>query len=231
MGGLNVKNTIVEELMRHIAPHPCFGCGKIGTILCDNCKYDISNEPFSGCILCGNISREALCARHDTPICKAWVVGERTVVLKRVIDAYKFEFVKAAAPQLIDLLDARLPLLPSNTVIVPIPTAASHIRQRSFDHLELLARFLSISREWPIARILDRSSGKTQHRLNKRERKNEAGQAFYVRKGLKIDPETPLLILDDIVTTGSTLTAAAQVLTEAGAKTIFVAALAYQPLD
>src|ERR1700712_2003751 len=103
MGGINVKNTMVEALLQKVAPHPCFGCGKIGTPLCDNCKNNITSESFSGCILCGNIASEGICAQHDVTICKAWVVSERVTVLRRVIDAYKFEYVKAAGRPLIDL--------------------------------------------------------------------------------------------------------------------------------
>ncbi|MDB5163229.1 MAG: putative amidophosphoribosyltransferase [Candidatus Saccharibacteria bacterium] len=217
--------------MQTVAPHPCFGCGKIGTTLCDNCKYNIIDEPFSGCILCGNVSPEALCAQHDAPICKAWVVAERRTVLRRVIDAYKFEYVKAAGHTLIELLDAKLPILPADTIIIPIPTAPSHIRQRGYDHLEILARLLGRRREMPVTHLLLRSSAKTQHRLNKVERQQEASGAFHISPHLSIDSNTPILLLDDIVTTGSTITSAARVLADAGFKTVFVAALAYQPLD
>jgi ComF family protein len=231
MGGINVKNTMVEAVLLKVAPHPCFGCGKIGTTLCPNCKYNITHEPFLGCVVCGNVSPEGICVEHDAPICKAWVVSERVTVLKRVIDAYKFEYVKAAAHTLIDLLDTTLPLLPAHTVIVPIPTVSSHVRQRGYDHLEILARVLAARRGLPVARLLARSSGKTQHRLNKAERQQEAKVAFHVSEDVAINPDTPLLILDDIITTGSTIRSAAQVLSEAGAQNIFVAALAYQPLD
>lgn len=231
MGGLNVKITMVEALLQRVAPHPCLGCGKIGAPLCDNCKNNITSEPFLGCILCGNRAPEGICAQHDVTICKAWVVGERVTVLKRVIDAYKFEYVKAAAGSLVDLLDEVLPLLPTNTVIVPIPTATSHVRQRGYDHLEVLARLLGQRREWPVVHLLERSSTKTQHKLNKTERKREAELAFHINKSLTVNADTPLLILDDIITTGSTISSAGQVLANAGAKTIFVAALAYQPLD
>jgi len=231
MGGVNVKNTMIEALMQKVAPHLCFGCGKMGTPLCDNCKNNITTEPFYGCILCGNVSPEGICAQHDVPICKAWVVSQRLTVLKRVIDAYKFENVKAAASVLTELMDASLPLLPANTVLVPIPTAASHIRQRGYDHLDVLARLLSQTRDIPNTHLLIRSSSKTQHRLNKAERQKEAGEAFHINKALSVDENTPYLLLDDIVTTGSTITSAATVLANAGAKTIFVAALAYQPLD
>lgn len=222
---------MIEVILQQLAPHLCFGCGKTGTPLCNNCKYYITSEPFSGCILCGNVASEGICAQHDAPICKAWVVGERRTVLKSVIDAYKFENVKAASTVLVDLIDGRLPLLAANTVIVPIPTASSHIRQRGYDHIEILARLLSKRRDMPIARLLQRSSNTTQHRLNKAERQHEASSAFRISKAAAINPDTPLLLLDDIITTGSTISSAARVLADAGAKTIFVATLAYQPLD
>jgi len=217
--------------MEKVAPHLCFGCGKIGTPLCHNCKNNITTEPFVGCILCGKVSPEGLCAQHDVPICKAWVVSERRTVLRRVIDAYKFENVKASANTLADLLVDTLPILPRNTMIIPIPTASAHVRQRGYDHLDILARSLSQKLELPVMRLLQRSSAKTQHRLNKVERQQEAKSAFYVRKQLNVPFDTPLLLLDDIITTGSTVGSSAQALTNVGYKTIFVAALAYQPLD
>lgn len=229
MGGIYVKNTIVEALLHKVAPHPCFGCEKLGTVLCSNCKYDITSEPFLGCILCGNVSLDGLCAHHDVPICKAWVVSERVTVLKRVIDAYKFEFVKAAAHRLVDLLDDSLPILPANTVIVPIPTVSSHVRQRGYDHLNLLAQLFAARRSLVVGRLLERSSVKSQHTLTKVERKAEASSAFYIAGD--VPTEAPLLVLDDIITTGSTVSSAAKVLAEAGAENIIVAALAYQPLD
>ena len=231
MGGVNVKNTMIEALMQKVAPHPCFGCGKIGTPLCHNCKNNITTEPFVGCILCGNTSPEGLCAQHDVPICKAWVVGERRTVLRRVIDAYKFENVKRTAHTLVDLLDESLPLLSSNTLVVPIPTAPSHVRQRGYDHAYLLSVLFAERRGLTLTHLLERSSTKTQHRLNKAERQQEAGGAFRLFKGVEVAKDTPILLLDDIITTGSTITSASHVLSKAGAETIFVAALAYQPLD
>jgi ComF family protein len=231
MGGVNVKNTMIEVVLQKVAPHPCFGCGKIGTPLCDNCKNDIIEEPFSGCILCSKQAPEGICAEHDVAICKVWVVSERVTVLKRVINAYKFENVKAAARDLVGLLDTLLPLLPSNTIIVPIPTAPSHIRQRGYDHIEILAKLLSQRREWPVVYLLERTSNLTQHRLNKTERQHEADNAFSFNTSVEVNDTTPILILDDIITTGSTISSAAQVIAANGKKTIFVAALAYQPLD
>lgn len=231
MGGANVKNTMIEVLLQKVAPHPCFGCGKIGVLLCHNCKYNITQEPFLGCVMCGNACVNGICAQHDAAFCKAWVVSERLTVLKRVINAYKFENTRVAAHQLVELLDDVIPLLPINTVIVPIPTASSHVRQRGYDHIDILSRLFARRRNLPISRSLQRSSSKTQHRLNKAERQQEALSAFHFDPAHTIHPDTPVLVLDDIITTGSTIQSATQVLSNAGVKTIFVAALAYQPLD
>jgi competence protein ComFC len=231
MGGVNVKNTMIEALMQIVAPHLCFGCGKIGTTVCDNCKYHISSEPFAGCILCGKISQHGICAQHDTPICKAWVVSERRDILKNTIHAYKFKYVKAAAQPLADLLDTTLPYLPANTVIVPIPTSPAHIRERGFDHIHIFARLLARRRSLPISLALTKSSSITQHRLNKSDRQREAKGAFVINKTVSIDVDAPVLLLDDVITTGSTVKSAANVLANVGVKTIYVAALAYQPLD
>jgi ComF family protein len=231
MGGVNVKITMIELMLKTVAPHPCFGCSKIGTALCPDCKYNIISEPFYGCILCGNVSPEGVCAQHDTTICKAWVVGIRHTILKQLIDAYKFQYTKQAAHAMADLLDERLPLLPLNTIIVPVPTASSHIRQRGYDHIDILARLLAQRRNLRIQRYIERSSSATQHYLTKEQRQKEAMNAFHVSTQKAIDPATPLLLLDDIITTGATISSAASVLAEAGVKTIFVGALAYQPLD
>jgi ComF family protein len=231
MGGVYVKNTMVEALMQIVAPHLCLGCAKIGTPLCTNCKYNITSEPFSGCILCGKHSPEGVCAQHDSGVCKAWVVGNRQDVLKNILNAYKFEYLKSAAHSLSDMLDTALPLLPHNSVIVPVPTAAGHVRERGFNHINVLARLLAKSRDIRVVPLLSRSSSTTQHRLNRVNRQHEASKTFFINSAISIDPTTPVLLLDDIITTGSTITAAAKVLAEAGVETIMVAALAYQPLD
>jgi len=231
MGGINVKITMIEMLMEKIAPHLCFGCSKKGTTLCLNCKYNITSEPFLGCIICGKVTPNGICAQHDVPICKAWVVGIRQGTLKKVIDAYKFENVKGASTSFTALFNETLPLLPYNTVIVPIPTIASHVRKRGYDHMEVLARLLSRKRNVTVGHYLTHASKKSQHTLNRQERHREAMQTFSLSRYVNEDRSTPILLLDDIITTGSTVTSAAIVLANAGFKTVFVAALAYQALD
>lgn len=230
MGGLNVKNTIVERGLQVLAPHYCFSCGKVGSILCDYCKYDIVSEPFLGCIVCGLPSRDGICSKHDSSVERSYVVSERGGPLEAIINSLKFHNLKAAALSLAELLNERLPLLPKDTVIVPIPTVSSHIRQRGYDQVELIARHLAQLRSLPLKHMLVRVGKETQHTLDRRHREIAAEKAFVFNSSIKGVKNVPILLIDDIITTGSTVSQAASQLTSYGS-TVWVAAVAYQPLD
>lgn len=229
MGGVNVKNTIVERVLQIIAPHPCSGCGKVGAVLCDDCKYDIISELFGGCILCGAPSPGGVCEYHEVSFDRAFVVGARTDALEDSINRLKFHNVKDAARTLAELLDERLPILPNETILVPLPTVRSHVRQRGYDQVELLTRHLSGLRGMEVVKALGRRTTTTQHTEDRATRQKQAAETFYPN-ATTLPSASHVLLIDDIVTTGASVSAAATVLAEAG-HTVWVACLAYQPLD
>jgi len=231
MGGLNVKNTMIEGVLRLLAPHPCYSCGKVGVLLCPNCKYNITHEPFVGCILCQTPQKHGICPNHGSPIERTFVVGARNGPLEDVINGLKFNNVKSAAKVLAELLDDTLPLLPTSTHIVPIPTVRSHVRRRGYDQVELIARHFAQLRGLPVSRLLVRKTSTTQHTEGRDTRKLQAATAFGLGSLSDVAQGAgPLLLIDDIITTGATVSAAAEQLVNTGA-TVWVAALAYQPLD
>ncbi|MDB5160618.1 MAG: putative amidophosphoribosyltransferase [Candidatus Saccharibacteria bacterium] len=226
---LNVKNTILDSLLAVVAPHLCSGCGQIGSTFCDNCKYNIIDEPISACILCEKPSSQGVCADHKTAFNQAWIVGMRSGALQRLVGGFKFRNMKASYKDLADLLHKRLPQLPHLTVFVPIPTTPVHIRERGYDHMLLVARGLGRLRHLPVEQFLVRDNFLVQHRANRKDRFAQAATAFKV-KGI-IDPNSTYILLDDVITTGSTILQAALLLKQAGATTIWVAATSRQPLD
>lgn len=229
MGGKNVKNTIVERLLQIIAPNPCYGCGKVGALLCVHCKNDIINDPFVGCFVCGRPHFQGICAHHSLPLVASYVTSTRSGHLEVAINGYKFHNRKASARVLAELLHETLPYLPIGTRIVPVPTAPSHIRKRGYDHIDLLARHLSALRGLPVSKLLKRVSQATQHTASRNERKRQSMGMFALNSDF-ISDASPILLLDDIITTGATVSAAAECLAELEAP-IIVAALAYQPIN
>jgi len=178
------------------------------------------HKPTSGACLC------SIC---KAPFERAWVVGPRTGVLQRLVGLYKFERAKSAYKLLGDLLLDVLPQLPTDTVIVPIPTVSGHIRERGYDHMLLIAKYIAKVRDLECKQLLCRKTNTKQRQTTARQRVAQAKQAFAV-KG-QLDAETPYLLLDDVLTTGATIKYASQTLRDAGAKHVWVGIIARQTLD
>lgn len=127
------------------------------------------------------------------------------------------------------LLAQRLPALPSEVRIVPIPTIASHRRMRGFDHTDMIARELARRMGLTVDTRLERRSNTVQRGQSRRTRQRQANQAYRVR-GV-CDEYAIYLLLDDVVTTGASMRAAAMCLREAGAREVWAAALTREALD
>jgi ComF family protein len=217
----NVKNTILDTALSLIAPHLCSGCGFTGSPLCDNCKKDINRRPAS--------FNNSPNASYDALL----IIGQRLGTLRRAIDEFKFQNVKALARELAKLLDSVLPALPHRTVLVPIPTIAPHVRERGYDHIHLLTAQLATYRGLPMEQLLTRATNSVQHYATRDQRIAQAAATFRVEEGARraIRDGITYLLIDDIFTTGSTVEYAARALKRAGATEVRVVVLARQPLD
>lgn len=221
---------MLDILMSFIAPHYCSGCGLVGSSLCDNCKYDIIDELKSTCLLCKRpCGSSGVCKQCSDVFERAWCVGNRDGVLQRLVGLYKFERMRSAYRVLGDLILDRLPDLPFNTVLVPVPTVSGHIRERGYDHMRLIAKYIARRRKLSVSYVLYRKTQTKQRQASAKQREAQARRAFGVKGSL--DSNQTYLLLDDVVTTGSTIKYAAKALRAAGAKHIWVAVIARQTLD
>lgn len=214
-----------DQLIGLVAPHYCCNCGRIGLILCEDCKYNIISEKQALCLVCGRISKQSgLCSNCLMPYQRAWLVGQRSGALQKLINAYKFNNLRAAYQVLGDLVLAVLPDLPDGTVLVPVPTVASHVRQRGYDHIMLIARYVAKKRKVPIKMVVKRLTKTKQRQADAKQRQLQASRAFMVHQ--KLDSKKIYLLIDDVMTTGATLKYAALALKKAGAKQVWVMVIA-----
>lgn len=220
---------MLDTILDFVDPHYCCECNKIGTLLCEECKYNIMFEQNCRCISCLKPTvNSCICTSCKTYFEKAWFVGERAGGLQRLVGLYKFERAKNAYRILAELLSETLPDLPNDTVIVPVPTTPPRIRERGYDHMLLVAKRLAKLRNLRCSQLIERVTGTKQRQANAKLREQQAKQAFVVKN--MIDPDVPYLILDDVVTTGATIRYCAKALTDAGAKHIWVGVVARQIL-
>lgn len=222
----NVKITTHFNPLDLFAPHSCQGCDHIGTVLCNRCKkYILDNTPTI-CPKC-----KAVLPTHSTDHpCRlgfpVYSIGERSGLLDQIIHAYKYDSIRALAMPLAELLNAHLPEdLAESSVIVPLPTATHHIRARGFDHTLLLAKKLAHLRHVKIGQPLVRNKNTVQVGASKVSRLSQAASAYEIAHNAIINKETTYILLDDVWTTGASMTAAVQKLRAAGAEHIIAAVL------
>lgn len=118
-----------------------------------------------------------------------------------------------------------VPLVPADPelVVTWAPTSGPRRRQRGFDQAELLARAVARRAGRPVVALLRRRPGPAQAGRSRQDRRSPAG--FDATRRIR----RPVLLVDDIATTGATLTAAAGALRSAGAPAVHGLVVARAP--
>jgi ComF family protein len=105
--------------------------------------------------------------------------------------------------------------------VIPVPLSAKRMRQRGYNQANLLGRPLAyaIQRPFRTDMLLKNRETHTQVGLSGQERRRNVDGAYTACPGLVKGKS--LLIVDDVTTTGSTISACAKALREAGASAVY----------
>lgn len=148
----------------------------------------------------------------------AWALGVYHGGLRSLIHALKYRKKRSALPCIASFLQASSFVLPEGVdVAVPVPLHEARYRQRGFNQVELIfGEWLSahgITMEQALVR-----TRKTEplYKMARQERRKSLQGAFSLASGADVRGKH-ILLLDDILTTGATLSGCAAVLCQAGA--------------
>jgi len=180
--------------------------------------------------------RCGLCRRLEPPFAKAAAYGSYDGGLRELIHLLKYEQVRPAANVLGRMLSEVIGgLKPSfgngSVVVIPVPLHPGKLRQRGFNQAELIARAtlkLKPAGEQLMlnsAALERRRHTQSQTGLSSHQRRENIRGAFFVTKPRELQ-DREVLLVDDVFTTGTTVSECARVLRRAGAARVWVATVA-----
>lgn len=221
--------SILETTIGWLAPSTCIGCGAEGVSLCIACSNSEVLPFGERCFGCGCLSFRSktckTCRAKNTPN-YVWVSTDYEKLAASLVQKYKFKHNRASAASISQIMadtflsqNSDKQIASKNYLLVPVPTAAIRVRQRGFDHTSLLAKNISAALGLNMTNALGRLGSSQQVGAPRRLRALQVKGVYYVTRQNNIRGRN-ILLVDDVVTTGATLSEAARELRRAGARSV-----------
>ena len=189
---------------------------------CVSCR-----TPFLNRFPLDSEGRCALCRGGLRGFDAAYCYGSYEGTLRELIHLYKYGRVQTLAKPLGDLLAAALPREERFDAVTAVPLHWRRQWQRGFNQSELLARAMAARYGIPVVRALRRVRATvSQAGLSNTRRRENVAMAFACRRGARAVAGKRILLIDDVLTTGSTAAACARALKRAGAAKVALLAVA-----
>lgn len=200
-----------------VVPPTCAGCGLPGDGVCIVCRGAVRRPVTPGCRRCSH--PWAVWADRCAE-CPAAIETLRFAVayddpVPAIVSALKDRRRPALAHTLAAIIAECVPPPAGEAVLIPVPLTRSRLRARGFNQAALLAEALAGRWELPTAASLARlRDDRPQRGLSATDRATNVRGAF-VASG---PPAGTVWLVDDVCTTGATLSACARTLRRAGAR-------------
>ncbi len=214
-----------------VFPPACGGCGKFGERWCKDCRAGTTPLPEPLCEICGEPrSSMGICGRclNSRPAfekLRSWVAfnGSMREALHKLKYRRDVGFGETLALPLAEFLDSQNWNV---DLAVPIPLSPQRLSERGYNQVGLFAYPLALAKDLTYApRALHRSRHtRSQVGLSAVERRKNVRGAFRATNNLVAGKS--VLLLDDVATTGATLSSASRTLVEAGAKRVYALTVA-----
>lgn len=212
-----VCRRLADSVIAVLLAPPCAACG------------EPLSAPTSGivCERCWRAARTVAPPFFIPHVSACEAGGVYAGALREIVHALKYDRRRSLARPLAALLVERCGnLLAGADAVIPVPLHRSRERQRGFNQAALIARALPL----PCADILERvRATPSQTDLPADKRRANVRGAFAVNRGhspffggaaKRVSVPCSPVLLDDVATTGATLSECARVLKEAGAREV-----------
>jgi ComF family protein len=238
-------NAVAAAALDWVYPPHCRGCEEPlppdgNRTLCPDCRAALADARVgeARCETCGvpfpHVGPEASCTRciiEGRHFDKARAFAVYRNPMDTLVRTFKFRGDYALGPHVLRRLLAE-DGLPDNIgdgadVVVPVPLHARRRRERGYDQAELLARVIARHLGLPLHRkaLVRKRYTSQQSLLVMNTRWDNVRGAFEIGRSA-LPPHCNVLLVDDVITTGATISECARVLKRAGAARVHALALA-----
>lgn len=235
---LHTYSGAVAEVAAEIFwPTRCALCGTLGEVLCQNCYINLSFiDHVRACPACG-----APYGQHQCCECNSFSLaslGYKKLPFDACVSAVHFNEQSARivrtrkdkgerrlADAMAFAIGCAIPpaWIATPCVVTSVPGSAAALRMRGFDHGLELAQHVGKLLKLPVRTLLNVASVADQRGLGRSLRAQNVQGRFSA--AVQHTPER-IILIDDVLTTGSTVMAASDTLRQAGAKKIYIATFA-----
>lgn len=208
-----------------VFPRTCGGCGVSGSWMCQECASSMPHiEQSRSCQRCGHVSLStcSTCERCEDwpPFLKACrSIFEHSGSPRNAIHMMKYGGEKARAEWCGMVASGALDALRvASTVLVPVPLHADRLAERGYNQSSEICRWIARQTGLDVRDTLVRvRKTRPQVSLDAQSRRRNTADAFAAREGIS---GINVILVDDVVTTGATLSSASLALHLAGARTV-----------
>ena len=241
--------TVVRSVFSVFFPSDCRLCSvplvNISRLpVCHECLDSIEPIRAPQCLQCGErlLPAQLLvgdgrcqgCRDFEPEFERAVSFGEYAGALRGLIHLLKYDRVRTAAPVLGSLLARAIAELNEERedgmpLVVPVPLHSSKRRERGFNQTELIARaaveHLPQRVQLAVGLLRRQRPTHSQVGLTREERVANMRDAFRVTAADRVKGRA-VIVVDDVMTTGTTISECARVLKKAGARRVWAATVA-----
>ena len=224
---------LVGSALDVLFPPTCAVCRRDGSFLHEACEAGLPRLEKPYCSSCASPGEAPLCSwcaerEPASDGLKSPYLMEGAV--REMVYGLKYRNLRASAPDLGRLMVTHLESNPvAADVLIPVPLHGRRERERGYNQSDLLARELSRGTDVPLETRMLRRTRNTPPQVSMTapaERRRNIEGAFDCTSGVN---GKRVLLIDDVVTTGSTISACASALKAAGAVSAWSLALARRP--
>ena len=239
----NVCNSAYEGLKETVFPLYCFSCrsriknNKHISGICYNCvdaiKYN--NPPF--CYVCGKhldyyaVNACINCKKKEFHFSRAWSACLYDGVIKELLHLFKYHgYTKIGnflGKLMVDFLEDNLIAINEIDLIAPVPLHKRKLREREFNQSEHLAEIIAkkFNKNISVGNLIKVKDTAAQAVTSKEARLENVKNSFRIKTDSLIRNQN-ILIIDDVLTTGTTCSEIAKTLKNSGANSVLTLTLA-----